>query len=525
MRFLRNILVASMAMAAIVFGLTISGASANDLKYATSAPVTAADPHYQNATPNNSALRNIFEALVQINDQGKIEPQLAESWKIVDDVTWEFKLRPAKFHDGSPLTADDVIYSLERPATITNSPSSFTIYTGQIASMEAVGQDVLRIKTKKPYPLLLLDLNNLMIVKKSDKPLTTQDFNSGTHVNGTGPYKFVRFTPDDSLVLKKNDDYWGPAPDWDNVTIRFIPDDGARTTALLSGAVDAIENVPTANIDSVKSNPDLVFASGKSMRVVFLFLDGGRKDTPGVSAADGSKLDANPLSDVRVRKAIDLAINRKAIAERIMQGLAYPTNNIVFDNGEGFLPELEKAPYDPDQAKALLKEAGYPDGFRLTLAATNNRMINDEKVAQAIAQMLSRVGIATQVDAMPFSVVNTRGGKGEFSAVMMGWGTTSEASIPIRTLVACTDPEKGWGPVNWSNYCNPKLDELLGQAMSTVDEAARVKLLDQAVTIVHDEEAIVPLYFQGSIWAARKGITITPRVDERTMPAMFKPAT
>jgi peptide/nickel transport system substrate-binding protein len=206
-----------------------------------------------------------------------------------------------------------------------------------------------------------------------------------------------------------------------------------------------------------------------------------------------------------------------------MQGLAYPTNNIVFDNGEGFLPDLEKVKADPAKAKQLLAEAGYPDGFKLTLASPNDRMINDEKVIQAIAQMLTRIGIDAQVDAMPFTVVNTRGGKGEFAAVMMSWGTTLEASVPIRTLVACTNAEKGWGPVNWSNYCNPKLDEILAQAMSTVDTPARVKLLDEAVQIVHDDQAIVPLYFQGATWAARKGISITPRADERTMPVMFTP--
>lgn len=511
------------AVAATAASLWISTALAKDLAYATSAPVTAADPHYQNASPNNSALRNIFQALVQITPEGKIEPELAESWKIVDDTTWEFKLRPVKFTDGSPLTVEDVIYSIERPATIANSPSSFKVYTGQIAGMEAAAPDVLRIKTKNPYPLLLLDLNNIMIIKKSDQPLSTQDFNSGRHDVGTGPYEFVSFTPDDRLVLKKNDAYWGDAPKWDNVTIRFIPNDGARTTALLSGALDAIENVPTANLDSIKNNKDLVFASGKSTRVVFLFLDGGRENPPGISAKDGSKLDKNPLSDVRVRQAINLAIDRDAIRDRIMQGLAYPTNNIVFDGGEGFLPDLENIKADPAKAKELLAEAGYPDGFTLTLASPNDRMINDEKVIQAIAQMLTRIGIDAKVDAMPFTVVNTRGAKGEFAAVMMSWGTTLEASIPIRTLVACTNAEKGWGPVNWSNYCNPKLDEVLGKAMSTVDTPERIKLLDEAVTIVHDDQAIVPLYFQGATWAARKGIGITPRADERTMPVMFTP--
>lgn len=507
----------------LAMNATTSHSVAKDLVYATSAPVTAADPHYQNATQNASALRSTYEALVQITPSGKIEPELAESWRIVDDQTWEFKLRPVKFSDGSALTVPDVIYSIERPATIVNSPASFRVYTGQIASMEAVGTDVLRVKTKRPYPLLLLDLSNILIIKRLEQPVDVQAFNAGRHNIGTGPYRFVSYTSGEKLVLRRNDAYWGSTPLWDNVTIRFIPNDAARTTGLLSGSLDAIENVPIANLDTVRGNPNLVFESGKSTRVVFLFLDGGRNDPPGISAKDGSKLPKNPLADVRVRQAINLAIDRDAIRDRIMGGLAYPTNNIVFDNGEGFLPKLETIKADPPRAKALLAEAGYPDGFRLTLASPNDRLINDAKVIQAIAQMLTRVGIEAQVDVMPFTVVNTRGGKGEFAAVMMGWGTTLEASIPIRTLVACPNAEKGWGPVNWSNYCNPKLDAILGDAMSTVDTAGRIKLLDQAVQIVHDEVAIVPLYFQGVTWAARKGIAIAPRADERTMPAMFTP--
>lgn len=512
-----------LAAAALAVGGPL-GARAADLTYAISAPITSTDPHFQNATPNNAALSNIFEPLVVLSGDGQIVPGLAERWGPVDDVTWEFKLREAEFHDGTPLTAEDVIHSLERTGAIT-SPAPFTTYTKAITGMEAVDDRTLRFTTAAPYPLLPLDLSRVLIMsKESAEEHGTDDMNRGEGVIGTGPYEFVSFTPDEELVMRRNEDYWGETPVWENVEIRVIADDAARTSALLSGAVDAIENVPTPDIERMRAEPDINFASGKSQRFVFLFLDSGRDQPPGVLGNDGEPLPENPLADARVRQAVNLAIAREAIAERVMMGLAYPSNNIVFDGGEGFLPALENPPYDPEKAKALLAEAGYPEGFRITIASPNNRMINDEKVVQAVAQMLTRIGIRTEVDAMPFSVIASRGQEGEFGVSMMSWGSTTEASTPIRQLIACKDPQKGWGAVNWGNYCNEELDALLGEALATVDEPARRALLEKAVGIAMDDVAIVPLYFQGSTWATRKGIEAEPRSDERTSPDMFKPA-
>ncbi len=499
-------------------------ARAADLTYAISAPITSTDPHFQNATPNNAALSNIYEPLTILTGDGQIVPGLAESWSNVDDLTWEFKLRDAQFHDGAPLTAEDVLYSLERPGNIT-SPAPYTPYVKAITGMEAVDDHTVRLTTEAPYPLLPLDLSRVMIVEKAVAEANdTQAMNLGNGVIGTGPYTFVSFTPDEQLSMTRNDDYWGEPATWENVQIRVIADDAARTTALLSGAVDAIENVPTPDIARMRETEDITFASGKSQRFVFLFLDSGRDQPPGVVSNEGEPLPENPLKDARVRKAINLAIDRQAIADRVMMGLAYPSNNIVFDDGEGFRPGLENPPYDPEQAKALLAEAGYPDGFHITIASPNNRMINDEKVVQAIAQMLTRIGIRTEVDAMPFSVIASRGQEGEFGVSMMSWGSTTEASTPIRQMLACKNDETGWGAVNWGNYCNEEVDALLTEALATVDTEARKAVLDKAVDLLMEDMAFVPLYFQGSTWAARKGIEIEPRSDERTAPDMFEPA-
>ncbi|MES5099983.1 ABC transporter substrate-binding protein [Agrobacterium sp. BA1120] len=513
--------------AIFVLTMLMQNTQAADLNLAMSSPATSMDPQFHNANQNVAVLRNIFETLTIMDSDSRITPGLAESWTKIDDVTWEFKLRKAKFHDGSEFTAEDVVWSLKRPATIENSPSSYTIYTRSIIRTEIVDEHTVRLITATPYPLLPADLVSIfMLSKKASDGVKSEQFNSPKYVVGTGPYKFVSYTPDDRVVTTRFDDYWGGKPKWDNVTLRFMPNDGSRMTALLSGDVNAIENVPTPDIPKLKANPDFVFASKKSNRMVFMFLDSGRDTTPGVKAIDGKPLASNPFKDIRVRKAINMAIDRKAINDRLMMGLAYPTNNMATDQMMGYDPELEKVPFDPAAAKKLLAEAGYPDGFRLTLGTPNNRLINDERVAQGIAQMLTRIGIRTDVDAAPFASVNTRGNKGEYSSVMMAWGVqTSEASTGIRMLVACPDKQRGWGVGNWGHYCNPKLNEQLVALTSEMDDQKRNDMLKAAVHTVIDDMAIVPLYFQGSTWAARKDVEIIPRMDERTSAAMFVPKT
>lgn len=506
--------------------LPITAAWAADLNLAYSSSATSMDPHFHNASQNIAVARNMFETLTQMDPDSRIVPGLAKSWTKIDDTTWEFKLQAAKFQDGSDLTAEDVAWSLQRPNTIQNSPSSFAIYTRAVVKTEIVDPQTIRLITAKPYPLLPADLTSVFIVsKKASEGITSDKFATPEHMVGTGPYKFVSYTPDDRVVMSKFDGYWGGKPDWDNVTIRFMPNDGSRMTALLSGDVNAIENVPTPDIEKVKANPDLVYGSKKTHRMVFLFLDSGRETSPGVAAADGSAIAKNPLQDVRVRRAINMAIDRKAISDRLMMGLAYPTNNMATDQMMGFDPALENVPFDQEAAKKLLAEAGYPDGFHLVLGTPNNRLLNDERVAQAIAQMLTRIGIRTEVDAVPFSAINTKGNKGEFSAVMMGWGVqTAEASSGIRMMVACPDKERGWGVVNWSHYCNPALNEQLVALTAEMDDAKRNDMLKAAVHTVVNDMAIVPLYFQGMTWAAKKGIEIVPRMDERTSAFTFKPA-
>nr|WP_229217797.1 ABC transporter substrate-binding protein [Massilia forsythiae] len=494
-------------------------AQQGELKLALSAAPTSLDPHFYNISPNLNLAEHIFESLVKMNPDVQPVPGLAKSWKMVDKLTWEFELRPdVRFHDGSLLTTEDVLWSLQRPATIVGSPGNFAVYTKAIVSARAVGTHTIQLTTGQPYPLLLSDLAAIAILsKRATNGLASEDFSNGKGLVGTGPYKFERFVRDDRVELARFDAYWGPRPAWSKVTLRFIPNNAARLAALLAGDVQALDNVPPADLARLRTQPNLTLASKVSYRLIFLYLDAARDRSPYVTDKAGKPLAANPLKDRRVREAISHAIDRQAISDKIMDGLGQPTGNLVPSKLFGYDPALPVPAYNPALSKRLLAQAGYPDGFGITLHTPNNRYVNDDKVAQAIAQMLGRVSIAARVESMPMSVYSARGSKGDFSFGLLGWGAqTGEASSPLRALAACPDAATGFGPFNWLNYCNPRVDALLKQALTTGDDRQRSTLLQQATALVTQDAALVPIHLQVATWAMKKGIHYVPRTDERT---------
>ena len=500
-------------------------AMAQDFKVAMSSPPTSMDPHFQNITTNANVIEHMFEPLVMRNADGKLVPGLAESWSLINGLTWEFKIRKgAKFSDGSPVTAEDVVYSLDRPATIKNSPASFTLFTKAIINKKAIDPGTVRLTTGLPSPLMPSDLVSVIIVsKKATEGLTSDDFSNGRGMVGTGPYKFVRFLRDDRIELERNDNYNGPNKSpWATVTIRFIANPSTRLAALLAGDVQAIENVPTPDLGRVRADPNLSVVTKTSQRMVFLFAD-WRDKSPFLTDKSGAVLPANPLKDVRVRRALSMAINRDAIRDRVMEGLSESTENLVVPGSPGYNLALKPQKFDAEGAKKLLAQAGFPNGFGLTVHGPNNRLVNDEKIAQTVAQMFTRVGIDTKVDTMPMAVYAPRGGKFEFSVALIAWGGSIDLSSPMRALLACENPATGMGVVNWAKYCNPKLDAILVKALETMDEPARHKMLQEAATMISNDVALIPLHFQVSAWAVKKGLTYEGRGDERTYAFNFKP--
>jgi peptide/nickel transport system substrate-binding protein len=339
---------------------------------------------------------------------------------------------------------------------------------------------------------------------------------------GSGPYKFVRWARGDRVELARFDGYWEEKPAWDKVTFRMIPSDPARTAALLAGDVDVIENVPTSDLARLRGDPKLRLAEAVSWRTIFFQLDQYRAQSPLVTDLEGKPLAKNPFMDVRVRRAISKAINRKALVERAMENVAVPASNVVSPQIFGHNPGLKPEAYDPEGARKLLAEAGYPNGFAITVSAPNNRYVNDDQVAQAVAQMLTRTGIRCQVEALPFNVYLTKARDQQFSFAMLGWGSYA-GDLALRALLVTANSDKGNGAWNWGRYSNPKLDQLVEQALDTVDEKKREALAREAGAVVAADVAIIPLYHQIVMWAMKQNIVFEARTDERSLAQYFRP--
>lgn len=521
-----------LAFAAGLLWLLASTCAALDLRVGLSAEVTAFDPHFHNYNANNAAVSHVFETLVAIDTDSRVVPVLAESWRNIDDLTWEFRLRRGvRFHDGSELTADDVLWSLARIPLIARSPGSFAGYVSAIVDRQVVDSHTLRLRTATPYPMLLADLAAVFIVSRKatqgDQPqgLASEEFSRERGGIGTGPFRLVRYARKDRIELERHAGYWGQQAAWDRVALVPLTNDATRTAALLKGDVDVIEAVPSANLASLRASPGVQISTQLSNRVIYFVPDVSRDALPAALASDaaGRPLGANPLKDLRVRQAISKSINRAAIAEKVMDGLAEPAGTLVPRGRFGHDERLQPDGFDPETARRLLAEAGFPDGFSLTLHGPNNRYVNDEQILQTVAQSLARIGVRVKVSAMPFTTLSAAMVSKDFALALLGFGSQSgDASIYMRALLA-TRNNRGFGGINWGGYSNRRADELLEDSLRTIDPAKREAQLKEAVGLAMRELGVIPLHFQVNVWAARGGIRHIPRFDERTLAHQFFP--
>ena len=514
--FMRNAFVAGALALAITLAAAIaSPAQAQELRIGMSADVSSMDPHAINIAPNNQIGWHVFDALVNVDADVKLIPGLAVSWRAVDPTTWEFKLRRnVKFHDGSPFTAEDVIFSMDRALNLPN--GQYASFVRAITDKKIVDPYTVRFKTATPYAMVPPDLNSIFIVsKKAASGATTEDFNSGKAMVGTGPFRFMRYASGDRVELARNDDYWGGKAPWTKVTFRIMPSDPTRLAALLSGDLDLIESIPSPDLAKLKANQNLTLAQKVSWRTIFFHMDQWRDVSPFITDKAGKPLARNPLKDRRVRLALSKAISRQGIVDRVMEGSAIPAANLVSPPVYGHVKELKPEAYDPEGAKKLLAQAGYPDGFAMTVHAPNNRYPNDEQIALAVAQMFARVGIQTRVDATPISVYLPKMRNGEFSFAMLGWGSFS-GDLALRALLATPNPEKGFGTWNWSHYSNPKVDQLLEQGFATVDARKREVMAREAASLALRDIGVVPLHHQLASWAMKSSLRYAGRTDEYT---------
>jgi peptide/nickel transport system substrate-binding protein len=502
-------------------------AQAQPLRVALQGEITSIDPHFHNFQANKALAAHVFEPLIRQDEAQRLGPGLATAWRATDPRTWEFTLREgARFHDGTPLTAEDVAFTLGRAGNVPGSLSSFGIYLAQVSGVEMVDARTIRIRTHTVFPLMPVYMSTFGIVsRRHGERATTEDYNAGRAAIGTGPYRFVSWTRGDRVELVRNDAHWEGRPDWSAVTFRFVPNDAARLAGLLAGDVDVVDQLPPTDTARLRTDRRVAIAETTSNRLIFLTVDHLDRVSPFVTDRQGRPLPNNPFRDLRVRQAFAAAINRPAIVERVMEGMAEPAGQLMPRGFIGHIPDLPPPAPDPERARALLREAGFPEGFGLTLHCPNDRYVNDRQICQAVGQMLARVGIETRVEAITFSTYATRASRQEFSAFFFGWGVdTAEPSSPLNGVLASFDRALGRGAANRSRYSNPRLDALLTEGLATLDDSRREAILADATRMAIADVALVPLHHSRVAWASRRDIAVTPRADEWTLAMSAKPA-
>lgn len=513
--------ITSAALAALLCGTALS-AAAQQLTMGLSSEQSSIDPQFSRTGNNQNAASMIFDRLVRFDLNLQIEPGLATEWTNLDPLTWEIRLRPGvTFQNGAPFTADDVIFSLARAPEVPNSPAPFTDMVASLDKVEKVDDLTLKVTTKTPNPALMEDIGRVFIISKAAaEGKATEDFNSGVAAIGTGPYKFLSWTPGEAMKLQAYDGYWGDKPEFRDVDVKYISNDAARVAALLSGAVDLIDSVPAADAAQIADKGEFTILSEPSGRVVYLALSMRGDTAPGVTDLQGKPLAVNPFKDERVRKAISLMIDRQLIVDRLLGGAGVPAGQIVPDVLGGHAADLTPPAPDPAEAKRLLAEAGYPDGFGITVVSSNNRFPGDAELAQALGQMLTRGGLKVNgVQVYPYNVYSKDATTGSYGAFVFSLGSSTPTAAPmLGSLFRTYDKEAGTGAFNRMRFSSPEFDAALVKAQAEFDPAKRNELLAEATRIAMGKTPIVPLYWQKIDWAMKKGLSLDAGLSEYTLP-------
>jgi peptide/nickel transport system substrate-binding protein len=497
--------------------------NAKTFRFSAANDYQTADPHSQNTGINNALNGQVYEGLVCRGKNLEIIPQLATSWKQTGQNTWVFNLRKGvKFHNGADFTSDDVVFSILR---LQGPTSNFRVYANAIGKPRAIDSHTVELTTPEPNPTMLEMLVNLFMMDRDwsvkNKVERAQDFKNNEesfaarNANGTGPFTLVQREPDVRAVFRKNNAWWGIAEKQfeGNVTdiiYQPIRSDATRMAALASGELDMVQDPPVQNIEQIRKNPQLRIFEGRENRVIFFGFDTSSKELR-YSDVKGK----NPFADIRVRRAVYQAIDVNAIQRTIMRGLSVPTGIVHPNPTAAKLPaELQqRLPFDAAAAKKLLADAGYPNGFGITLDCPNNRYINDERICVAVAGMLARIGIRTRVNAMPLTTYFPKLEKNDTSFYMLGWGGST--TDPIFTLqpVFHSRTNKGDGDYNYANTNDAKLDAAIDAVKGEADPVKRQAAIIEAYRIHNAGIFRVPVHLQVIPWATRANVTVVHRAD------------
>jgi len=501
----KKLLLAACALA--LSASTAQPAFAETLRMASPGDATSLDPHSHNESFTNYFLANIYEGLVARDRDFEIAGQLAETWQQTDPTTWIFKLRTGvKFHDGSDFTAEDVVFSLDRSRAET---SNFKHVSASIDSYRAIDDQTVEIKTKAPNPILLNDLLDLMILDKqwaekngAGEPINLQAEDkafSATNANGTGPFKVTSRAQGEKTTLARNDAYWGATGNIEEVVFTPINNASTLVSALLSGQVDIVMPLPLQDIERVEAADGIKVISSPEARTMYIGMDQVRDQIL------QSPVKGNPFKDVRVRKAIAHAVNPQAIIDRVMQGQATLATQYIMDKVSGFNADLTRLPHDVEKAKALLAEAGYPDGFEVTMDCSTDRYVNDGQICQATVSLLAQIGIKVNLIAQPKAKFFPKIVAPEFgtSFFLLSWTpSTMDALNVFQNVLMTRDLDNGVGAWNISGCSFPQADKLAMDAAANMDAAARSKQLQEAMKIVVENVCLVPLHVQQLVWGA-----------------------
>jgi peptide/nickel transport system substrate-binding protein len=483
-------------------------AAAADLIVGVPQGPTTLDPHHFATPPNNEMSDHLYEPLVAYDPENKLIPALATAWRNLDATTWEFDLRRGvAFHDGTSFVAADLAYSVERARRSTG-PSPMSQYVRDIERVDVVDDHKVRVVTKGPFPLVLDYLAKVPVLHRGLGTPGTADFDTGRAAIGTGPFRFAEFVPGDRTVYRRNDAYWRKPSDFERVVFRVMPNAASREAALLAGDVHVIASPSTIALPRLRSEPAIQVVESSGQTIVYLGFDQSRDDHPGIQGTNGR----NPFKDRKVREAVSLAIDRDAIVERILRGGGTPAGQLLYPGGTGFVDALAPRKVDLARARALLAEAGYPNGFQVTLTVPNDRFASGIEVANAVAGLLARAGIRTTVDAPPSSVWRDRAGKGELALFMTAYGNPfPDASAPLRAITGTRSQQTGFGTQNFGGYAGPQNEQLLS-TFTMVDLDRRRAVLEQVATATFGDVAVAPLYWEQVQIAALKRVgRITPR--------------
>jgi peptide/nickel transport system substrate-binding protein len=505
-------------LCAAILATVAACAQAQTVRIANQGDALSMDPHSFNETLQLSVTGNVYEPLVGRNKDLSLGPALATSWKQVSPTVWRFELRKnVKFHDGTPFTADDVVFSLRRAS---DDGGDFKGVVAEIKEVRKVNDFTVDVETKAPFPILPDQLSTTYIMSKKwcedNQAARPVDRRKGLEnaasfrANGTGPYRVRERQPLVRTTFVRNGNYWGKIEgNVQEVIFTPIGNDATRVAALLSGEVDVMEPVPLQDVERVNASPNAKVTVGPELRTIFLGMD-QKRDELLFSSVKGK----NPFKDKRVRQAFYQAIDIEGIKRTVMRGASRPTALMVGPGINGFQPELDKRlPYDEGAAKKLLADAGYPNGFEVTMNCPNDRYVNDARICQTVAANLSRIGVKINLAAETKGTYFPKILRRDTSFYMLGWTpTTYDSHNALNALMACVD-DKGAGQFNLGSYCNPKVDQLTKAVQAETDKTKRNAMIKEAFQLHADDIGHLPLHQQSLAWGVSKKLDLVQLPD------------